>query len=149
MLAAVVATWFGAGFFPMAPGTFGSAAGLPLILLMHATEGVLRWGILGGIVAAAFWSAGRYAARTGRRDPSEVVVDEVAGYALALSLVPWSWPSVVGVFFFFRVFDVIKPFPVGRLERVPGGWGIVLDDLAAGLCAAGTWRLVLWVGGWS
>ena len=126
------------GFLPLVPGTFGSLAGLGIALLVPG--GSWHLGIaIGVVVSSALTVAlGPAAARAaGRKDPPQVVMDEVAGMMLALLPVPA--PSAVeaaAAFLLFRAFDILKPFPARQLERLPGGWGILLDDLAAGVWAA-------------
>jgi len=127
------------GFLPLVPGTFGSLAGLGIALLLPADAWHLSIGI--GVLAASALTValGPAAARAaGREDPPQVVMDEVAGMMLALIVVPA--PSAVEAavgFLLFRAFDILKPPPGRALERLPGGWGILLDDLAAGAWAAG------------
>ena len=131
----LVATLFGLGRFPFASGTLASATTLPAaIVLAMLGQG---WFIAGtfAAIAVAFWSAGAGEREFGQKDPHAVVIDEVAGQMVALTFLPLSAAWYAGGFLLFRVFDVLKPFPARLLERVPGGPGIVLDDLAAGLYA--------------
>lgn len=130
----------GLGFLPLVPGTFGSVAGVVVFLAawgdgpLHAFLGACLLTVLLGPAAAR---------AAGRKDPGSVVMDEVAGVILALLFTPS--PSAMQVawgFLFFRVFDVLKPPPARLLERLPGGWGILLDDLVAGLYAAGALSLL-------
>jgi phosphatidylglycerophosphatase A len=143
-LALMVATWFGCGYAPIAPGTAGSlGALLPAWLLSHyAGWPVYIWPIAAlGITVPAMWVAGVAATHAGRKDPGLVVVDEVAGQWLTLAgAQTFSWRVALAAFVLFRVFDIWKPPPVRQLERLPGGTGIVADDLMAGVYAA----LVLW-----
>ena len=135
-LRTLVGTGFGVGHAPWVPGTFGSALGLALhagLTLVGgwpaATAGLLVVTTLG------FWSAGAAARELGRRDPGQVVVDEIAGQMLSLLFVPLTAGTALAGFFLFRLFDILKPFPCRRLERLPGGSGIMADDLMAGLYA--------------
>ncbi len=137
-----VATFFGAGFGKPGPGTWGSVAAVLL-------WGVAAWGLhltAGGLfVALALGIAltlvlGIPAAtiverESGRADPGFVVIDEVVGQWIALVGSPADWRHGLIALVLFRLFDITKPFPVRRLERLPGGWGIVFDDVAAGLYA--------------
>jgi len=145
--ALALATWFGCGYSPVAPGTVGSlGALLPAFLLVrYAGWKPLYFGALAlALVAPAIWAAGRTARASGRKDPGLVVVDEVCGQWIALAgAATLNWASWLAAFALFRVFDIWKPPPVRQLERLPGGWGIVADDLMAGLYAA----LVLWAAG--
>ncbi len=150
--ALALATWGGSGYFPTGPGTAGSLVAL-----------VMAWGFVNGLgvapgwlavlAVALFWpatAASTAAARHfGRPDPPQVVVDEVIGQWLALSVAsPGEWRDWLAAFVLFRLLDIAKPFPIRRLERLPGGLGIMADDAAAGLCAmmilSGLHWLSLW-----
>ncbi len=132
-----IATWFGCGLVPIAPGTAGALGAVPLYLL--AVRGG-RLGVLAAAVAVTaigVWAASVVARELHKKDPQLVVVDEVAG--LLITMLPVAAPSfrsVVAGFVLFRLFDVVKPWPVRSLERLPSGWGIVLDDVAAGVLGA-------------
>ncbi|RMG42580.1 MAG: phosphatidylglycerophosphatase A [Acidobacteria bacterium] len=128
--------WFGAGLSPVAPGTAGTAAAVPLVLLLWwAGSWPVHLATTVGITCVGLWAAGDPVKRWGVRDPGPVVVDEVAGYLAATCLVPPGPATLLASFFLFRALDVIKPWPARSLERLPGGLGIVADDLAAGLYA--------------
>ncbi len=133
----VLATWFGCGLVPRAPGTMGALGAVPLYLL--ASQG----GRLGVAMAAAVvtaigvWSASVVARELRSKDPQIVVIDEVAGMMVTmLAAGAASWPAVILGFLLFRLFDIIKPWPIRRVERLPGGWGIVMDDVVAGFMSA-------------
>ena len=145
--ALVLSTWFGAGLVPKAPGTFGTLAGLPLVLIINYFGSLYKALFLFAFVFLAIWASDRSCRLMGREDPSEVVIDEVAGYLLALFLVPSSWLAISLGFLLFRGFDIWKPFPIKRLEAIKGGPGIVLDDLMAGLYANMVLRVVLLLAG--
>ncbi len=133
-LASAVATVLGVGHAPIASGTFGSLPGLALAFGLGASLG--PWSVAAGLVvvaAAGTWAADVVSRRLGHPDPSVVVVDEVAGQMLTLLFVPLTWQVALLGFLSFRVFDILKPFPAGALERLPGGAGIMADDLAAGI----------------
>lgn len=139
-----VATFFGAGLGRPGPGTWGSAAAVLLWVayagLVHPTpRGLLIALLVGALVSIALGvpAATIVARESGRHDPSFVVIDEVAGQWVTLLGSPFSWSTGLLAFLLFRLFDITKPFPVRRLERLPGGWGIVFDDVAAGLYALG------------
>jgi phosphatidylglycerophosphatase A len=143
-LARLVATWFGAGLAPVAPGTVGTAATVPVYLALWGL-GAPRWSVAAAALAAlavGVPAAGAVARAEGVKDPRIVVIDEVAGYLFACALLPFSWTSAAVAFALFRALDVLKPGPIGRLERLPGGWGVVMDDVAAGLLAAA----IAWAG---
>ncbi|OSM06960.1 phosphatidylglycerophosphatase A family protein [Magnetofaba australis] len=136
-----LATWGGSGLAPKAPGTVGTLAALPLVWLA-LTLGP-RWHALITVVVSAVgvWAAQRACEALGRDDPKEVVIDEAAGMLLTLLFAPLSALNLALGFALFRLFDILKPGPVGWLDRhVHGGWGVMLDDLAAGALAA----LTLW-----
>jgi phosphatidylglycerophosphatase A len=132
-----IATWFGCGLVPRAPGTMGSLAAIPLYLLV-ARQGRIGVAVTAFLVTAVgVWAASVVARELGKKDPQIVVVDEVAG--LMVTMLPMrevSWLAVVIGFALFRLFDVFKPWPIRKLEELPGGWGIVLDDIAAGMFGA-------------
>lgn len=135
-LAFVIATWFGLGFSPIAPGTVGTLAALPLYF---AIRGFGPFAILAAafvLSLAGIWASGIVAEVAADEDPQIVVVDEVAGVLLTLAFAPHSWGGVVLAVLLFRVFDMTKPFPARAAESLPGGWGIVVDDLVAGVWAA-------------
>lgn len=146
--ALVLATWFGAGLVPRAPGTAGTLAGLPLVLIIKCFGSLYEALVLFVFVLLAVWAAERGYRLLGREDPPEVVIDEVAGYLLALFLLPASWLTISLGFLLFRIFDIWKPFPIKRLEAVRGGLGIVLDDLVAGIYANLVMRVVLLLLSW-
>ncbi len=88
-------------------------------------------------LVAGVWAAGVMETMTGSHDPSEIVIDEVAGMWLALIGIPVTWPGMLAAFLLFRLFDVWKPGPINRLQNLPGGWGVMMDDVAAGALAGG------------
>jgi len=129
----VIATWFGVGLIPFAPGTWGSLAALPIAWMIRVQSGALGLAIAIAIVfAVGCWAAGAVAKTSGVQDPGSVVVDEVAGQWLVLLAAPFD-PLAWGLgFLLFRLFDIWKPWPVGSADRkVKGGFGIMLDDILA------------------
>ena len=141
----------GVGFIPLAPGTWGSLVGVGLYLLIRwllLDQGELAF-VSAQLVSIAvitfsgIWAASQTERITGRKDPGKVVVDEVAGQMISLlpvALVPFwsSWKLwVIVSFILFRLFDIVKPYPARRMERLHGGMGIMCDDLVAGVYAAG------------
>ena len=144
----LVATWFGCGYSPKAPGTVGSIAAI-LIAWPLSLVGFNNLGFLVLSLAAlypAIRAAGIVAAESGLKDPQIVVVDEVLGIWMTLAgALRFNWRSFLLALILFRFFDILKPPPIRLIERVPGGAGIVLDDMMAGGYAA----LVLFVLGWS
>lgn len=140
----ILSTWFGSGYAPVAPGTFGSLAAVPLVILVGMLGGEYGLFVLLMVTGVGIWASHRSRELLGREDPSQVVIDEVAGYLLTLFLLPINWMTLTAGFFLFRIFDILKPWPVNRAEELKGGFGIVADDLVAGLYA----HLILRVGMW-
>lgn len=139
-----VLSFFGLGFGPLVPGTFGTLGGVLVALAIpeeHWTAGIAAAVFLSSLLTVLLGPAACRAA--GRKDPPAVVMDEVAGFLVVVALVPAPTPvEMAAAFALFRVFDILKPPPARRLEGLPGGWGILLDDLAAGLFAlAALWAL--------
>jgi len=144
-----VATFFGAGYGKPGPGTWGSVAAVLLwaayAYFAHPTPHTLLLLLLGGIVLAIVFGvpAAAIAEREiGRPDPGFVVIDEVAGQWIALIGCPLDIRHALIALVLFRLFDIVKPFPARQLERLPAGWGIVFDDVAAGLYALGVASLL-------
>lgn len=144
----ILATGLGLGYFPRAPGTVGSLLGPPLI-----------WGLgLGGahpmltaLWGGVFFLAGVPICNAGSRvlnakDPGQVVFDEIAAFFWVFLFAPLTLPTAALGFFLFRAFDIVKPWPIRRIERLPRGWGIMADDALAGLMAGGilavVWRAI-------
>ena len=143
-----IATVGPCGYAPAAPGTFGSAAGLLLFWAVRASGSLaVELGVLLAVTAIGVASATRAESVTGRHDPGLIVIDETAGMLLTLAAVPVGPGGAVAGFLAFRVFDIVKPFPVRRAERLPRGWGVMADDLVAGLYAQALLRLLLWLAG--
>lgn len=134
-LARVVATAFGSGLSPTAPGTAGSAVGLLLFWPLSALPLAWQAGTTAALFVVGALAAGRVAERVGRKDPGIVVVDEVAGQWVTLLALPLTPVTAVVGFLLFRAMDIAKPWPARDLERVRGGWGIMADDVAAGVYA--------------
>lgn len=145
--AAVLATWFGCGYAPTAPGTVGSLGAIVPAWIAAAYAG---WPPYAFAIAAALvtipgvWAAGVAEREAGREDPGFVVIDEVAGQWLTLAGAHViNWRTVLAAFLLFRIFDIVKPPPARRLEKLHGGLGIMADDLMAGLYGAA----ILWLFG--
>ena len=139
-----LATWFYSGLAPKAPGTFGTLAALPFAWVIHVEFG--DYGLLIAAILAFFigwWVSAEYVKKTGREDPKEVVIDEVAGMWLTIGIIPaigdFSEP-VIGIYIIlflgFRFFDILKPWPISWCDRhIKGGFGIMLDDILAAILA--------------
>ena len=147
MIATLLSTVFGVGYVRFAPGTLASAVALPLAWLISWKLGPVA---LAQASVAAYligvWSTGSYAARTNQEDPSECVIDEVAGQWLACAAAPLSLGGFVLAFVFFRFFDITKLWPVSLGEKLPGGWGIMTDDMIAGWLSAALVAGLHWQG---
>ena len=138
-----MATVCNVGNIPFAPGTFGTLAGLPLCYLLSR----IPWGkafLLIAFIIFAIYISDNAEKILGTKDPGSIVIDEVAGLLITLLYLPFNLQSVCLGFVFFRIFDIIKPFPIRQVESLfPGGLGIVLDDVIAGLFAHVLLRLFL------
>lgn len=142
-LAVLLSTVGYLGYFPVAPGTVGSAAGLAVYALVVATGA--PWVQLAAIVAVfavGAWSATISERYFGGIDPGPVVIDEVLGMLITLAFVPVGIKGAIVGFFVFRVLDVVKPFPAGRLEALHGGLGVMADDAAAAIYGNLVMRLI-------
>lgn len=144
-----VATFFGAGLGKPGPGTWGSVAAVLLwaayASLVHPTPQTLLIALLVGImfsIALGVPAATIAARESGRDDPGFVVIDEVAGQWIALLFSPFDWRNALIALALFRIFDIVKPPPARQLESLTAGWGIVFDDVAAGLYALGVAMLI-------
>jgi len=149
--ARIVATAFGSGYAPIAPGTAGSAVGL--LLFWPLAPLAWPWQLLASALVFLIGAiaAGRVAKLVGLEDPGLVVIDEVVGQWVTLTALPFTPATAAIGFVLFRVMDVVKPWPARDLERVPGGWGIMADDVAAGVWAHLALRagLALWPVGYA
>jgi phosphatidylglycerophosphatase A len=142
----LIASFIGIGYFPVAPGT---AASLVVVLLYKFILCRFSWPLLALLVifglALGVLSSTAYAAELAQKDPRKIVVDEAVGQLIVLLFVFPSWPLVLISFVLFRFFDIVKPFPVSRAERLPAGWGIMADDVAAALLAKAVLHLYIWI----
>lgn len=149
-LAVLLATWFYAGRSPIAPGSVGSLAAWAIAWTAANWLGVPPWALSAAAVAAvplAVRAIEASAAELGSDDPSSVVLDEVIGLWIAIAPVSaGSWPQWIAALALFRLFDIAKPFGIRRLESLPGGRGVLADDIAAGACAMIGVLLVRWSG---
>lgn len=140
--AQLVATAGGLGRIPLAPGTVGSLVGAALCVPLLRLGWPVHLAAAAALCGVAVAVAGKAAAELGEPDPPRVIIDEIAGMCVAMVALPLQWHDVGAVFLLFRLFDVVKPAPIPRLERLGGGLGIVADDVAAGALARVTWWLL-------
>jgi phosphatidylglycerophosphatase A len=141
-VALACATVLGVGYVPVAPGTFGSAAGLLVWWVLPASP-VVHAAVIVALFAIGSWSGTVAERHFGRTDPGQVVIDEVMGMLITLFLNPVGWIGALGAFLLFRIADVIKPYPANRLERLPGGAGVMADDAMAAVYANLALRVAL------
>ncbi len=135
-LAYVLATWFGCGRVPLAPGTAGTLGAIPLYLVLRPSGPAVVLGVAMLLAVVGVWAADHVIARSGQRDPQIIVIDEVVGVLVTLAASAPTWTNLAAGFFLFRVFDQCKPWPARSLESLRGGWGVVMDDVAAGVWGA-------------
>ena len=131
-----LASGAGSGYIPFAPGTWGSAVGLLVYWLLLRLS---QWPFVATVAAVVFlscWIAGLAEGFLGQKDPQVIVIDEVAGMLVSLLFLPVNWKIAVAGFVLFRIFDIWKPFPARwAQDTLPGGWGVVGDDVVAGIYA--------------
>jgi phosphatidylglycerophosphatase A len=138
-----LATVLGVGYVPVAPGTFGSAAGLLVWWPLHSATPGAQMSLIAALFAIGWWSGSVAERHFGRTDPSQVVIDELMGMLITLFLNPVGWRGAIAALLLFRLADVVKPFPANRLERLPGGLGVMADDAMAAVYANLVLRAVL------
>lgn len=129
----ILATGFGLGYSPIVSGTVGSLGGVIFLCALHYISWPLYLITLLGLVFLGIWSAQRAENFYKIKDSKYIVIDEIIGFLVGAFLVPWKWPWILLTFLIFRFFDVLKPFPLRQIESLPGGIGIVMDDLGAGI----------------
>lgn len=153
-LSRLIATFFGSGFFPIAPATFASAIVAGILFLLGSGDGSFS-GFAGrghplieGLVILALFpisiATAHQAEKSLGHDASPIVIDEVLGQMITLWFVPRTWPWVLAGFLLFRLFDIWKPLLANEAQKLPGGFGIVLDDVVAGIYGAIVLQVVLW-----
>lgn len=147
-LVVFLATGCFTGFLPTMPGTWGTFAGIPLVIISHRLTSIMQPVVAVVFVTFAAYIAGRAEILFEDRDARPIVIDEMAGFLITLLWLPLNLMTLFLGFVLFRVFDIVKPPPIRSLEkRLHGGWGIVLDDVLAGVFANVTLRLLLIVAG--
>jgi phosphatidylglycerophosphatase A len=144
-LALVIATGFGSGYLPVAPGTWGSLVGVLWFLMLWK----LNWFLPGIVVGLALSvaTAGAGERHFARKDPPQVVIDELVCFPIAMLGLPVTPLWIAEAFVFFRILDVVKPQPAHWVQRWPGGWGITADDVVAALYTCGMMHGLRWLGG--
>ena len=132
----VISVWFGCGHVPYAPGHSGTIGAIPLYLLVRPYGPLAVAATALVVTLVGIWSSGRVERRLGIKDPQIVCVDEVAGVLVTWIAAPPTWRALIVGGLAFRLFDQLKPWPARRLERMGGGAGVMLDDVAAGVWGA-------------
>jgi phosphatidylglycerophosphatase A len=145
LLARISATGFFVGLFPIAPGTFGSLLAVVLYWLIPGSETIHLVWFLMMLFFLGVWSSGRMEIVTGKKDNSIIVIDEIVGQLITLVLVAKSLKWLAIGLFLFRLFDIVKPFPVRSCERLKSGWGVMMDDVVAGVYAALCLQIVIYL----
>jgi len=133
-IAEIISTWFYIGKIRWAPGTWGTLATIPFVMLFHAMGSIVYMAITFLVMFLGIFLSDIYEKAKGDHDLSEIVIDEVAGYMIAMTLMPMTWQALGLGFLIFRFFDIFKPFPISWLDRkIKGGLGVMIDDVAAGV----------------
>lgn len=141
-IAKIIATFFYVGLIPVGPGTFGTLAAIPLFYALSLMPLYLYLAITVLIVLISVWASTVAEEIFNKTDPGQVVADEVCGFLVTMILVPPTISNIFLGFLLFRFFDITKPYPVRKFEILPGGWGIVIDDVAAGVYACITLHIL-------
>ena len=145
----LLVTGAGIGYIPRLPGTVGTIIAIPFSLALNRialSNFLVATVLLIGSVAGAVWLCSQFAGMLNQKDPQLIVIDEIVGFLVANFLAPFSLTALLWSFALFRFLDISKIFPANRLERLPGGAGIVLDDVMAGLYTFASLRLLLKLG---
>ncbi|MGA1842680.1 MAG: phosphatidylglycerophosphatase A [bacterium] len=137
-----MATGLGLGYLPICPGSFGSFGAIGVYFLLLKLTPPFHLGIIILVFLLGVLISKQAEVVWKKKDPKEVVIDEIVGYLITMGLLPFNLIKAPAGFLLFRMFDILKPFPIRRIERIEGGWGIMLDDAIAGLYAALILRLL-------
>ena len=127
--------WFGCGYSPKAPGTVGALGALPVFAVAQLGGPFVVFAVGVLVTVVGIWASTQVARVMRDSDPQSIVIDEVAGVLLTLSVAPPGWIGVVAGFILFRAFDIVKPWPIRKFENLPGGMGVMMDDVAAAAMA--------------
>lgn len=144
-LAVAIASAAGLGYAPIAPGTFGSAGGVLIYLLTAGWSLPAQIALALGVTAIGVWASHVAAVHFGRSDPSQVVIDEVAGQLVTMLGTGAGWKGALIGFLLFRAFDIVKPWPANKLEALHGGWGIMADDIMAAVYSCALLHAIIWL----
>jgi len=132
----LLATWGGSGYAPFASGTFGTLAAIPFYLMLAKLSLPLYLLTLTAFFFLSCWVSGKAEVIFNEKDSGKIVIDEVVGYLVTMAAIPFDWRYMVAGFFLFRLFDIVKPPPASWFDRkLKNGYGVVLDDVAAGVYA--------------
>ncbi len=131
----LLATGFGAGYSPVIPGTMGTLIGIPVLLVLSAIPSPAYEMTVLAFFFLAVWTAEKAQTYWGVKDDQRIVIDEIMGFLVTMLWIPGTLTTIICGFILFRLFDIVKPFPIRRLEEVRGGYGVVLDDVMAGVYA--------------
>ena len=131
----LLATGFGSGLSPFAPGTMGTLVGIPVCLVCLPLTWPVRFIFVIILSALAIFVSGRAEKIYSNKDDQRIVIDEIAGFQVAMLPVTINGLNICAAFVLFRIFDIWKPFPIRNLQNLPGGWGVVIDDIVAGIYA--------------
>lgn len=135
-VANTIATFFGSGLSPKASGTVGTLAALPLVWLVSLAGPLFYMAFIIFLFPVGLWAAEMYEQSSGSHDSGEIVIDEVLGMLITMTWIPMTWQAIVLGFVLFRVLDILKPFPIGLIDKkVQGGLGVIADDVVAGIVA--------------
>lgn len=144
--AGIISTFFGVGFFPGVPGTAASLAAVLLYKLFLWKLGLAGYlGLILVLFAIGVVASDKHSRELNRKDPKRVVIDEVCGQLVVLTLAPVDWVSLFLAFLLFRFLDIAKPFPIKKAENLSGGLGIMADDLVAGIMALVVFRVYIFI----
>ncbi len=141
----MLATFFGIGYLPFCPGTFASFAAIGVYFLIEGLSIFIQIVIISLFIFLGMWASHYAEIILRNNDPKIVVIDEVVGYLITMCFIPFNIAVALTGFFLFRFYDILKPFPIKRIEKFPGGPGIILDDIIAGIYACITVRIILMI----
>ncbi|MBN1140332.1 MAG: phosphatidylglycerophosphatase A [Deltaproteobacteria bacterium] len=142
----ILSSNLGLGYAPIAPGTFGTLAGIPCFWLLAQRSMAIQLAVFLALLILSIWAAQQAGEIHGNADDGRIVIDELMGYLTTVLFLPFTWPTALAAFVLFRIFDILKPPPASTFDRnLKNGFGVVLDDVAAGLYAAAVLRTGLWL----